>query len=201
MKGQSYAFPVTIFKVRGNVMAERRRQYYTDQKIQGYLLAGLIVIEVSLVIVLMYFLYGDVNELIEQNIYQIHTRGSDSWGQIFSLVTIAIVSFLAINVVLMFLAHRVWSRYIQSTISQFSLVLDRILGFEFDAPLHLGDGNHQMMQLVQKWFDKEKKRHDKVDRLLERLSRFEGSSLNENEQQQLKKTLQEYRKTLTDTSV
>ena len=53
-------------------MSERRRQYYTDQKIQGYLLAALIVLEILLVTGMLYFLYSEINAVIEQHLFRIH---------------------------------------------------------------------------------------------------------------------------------
>jgi hypothetical protein len=178
-------------------MAERRRQYFTDQKLQGYLLAALIAIEVMLVGVLLLVLYADVNAIIEQQIYRIHGIEDDSWPQIFRLVAVSMSLFLVVNIVILYLAHSVWSRYIKATIIEFSSVLDQIIQHDFQTPLSSVSVSHQMMEMVRQWFKKEQRRNTEIDEMLEQLSGCEDRELNANERERLKAILQRYRQVLT----
>lgn len=174
-------------------MAERRRQYYTDQKIQGYLLVALIAIEVGLVCMLLVFLYTDINSLIEQQIYRIHGNESGTWPQIFKLVVSSMSVFLVINIVLLYFAHKVWSRYIKVNISEFSSVLDRIIQRDFTSTPVATTGRHKMMKLARQWFNKEQQRGVEINTLLELLSGYEDAQLTEEIRDQVKKAVQDYR--------
>lgn len=177
-------------------MSERRRQYYTDQKLQGYLLVVLISVQLVLVSVLLYFLHGDINALIEENIYRVHSKEASSWPDIFRLLAITMSMFLLINIFLLYLAHTAWSRYIKGTISQFSSILDRIVNRDFkDPPLSLESG-HQMMQLAQQWWSKEQLRRRDMDTLLQQLSEYKNKNIQQNELMQMQKVLQDYRQLL-----
>lgn len=177
-------------------MSERRRQYYTDQKLQGNLLGVLIVVQVLLVSVLLFFLYGDINTLIEQHIYRIHSKGAESWPEIFRLLAITMSAFLVINIFLLYLAHTVWGRYIKGIISQFSTLLDHIVQRDFSEAAPTGNNAHQTMQLAQQWFNKERQRNNEINILLERLSGYKNKDLDDGDREQVIKTLRDYRQLL-----
>lgn len=177
-------------------MSERRRQYYTDQKLQGYLLVALVSVQLGLVTVLLYFLHGDINTLIEQHIYRIHSKEASSWPEIFRLLAITMSTFLILNIFLLFLAHTFWSRYLKGTISEFSLVLDRIVSRNFSGASLSVKSGHIMMQLAQQWFSKEQLRRREIDDLLGQLSGFKNKDIQQDNQEKLQKILQDYRKLL-----
>ena len=177
-------------------MSERRRQYFIDQKVQGNLLAVLVIVQLGLVSVLLLILYGDINTLIEEHIYRIHSKGVNSWLEILRLLAITMTTFLALNIFLLYVAHTAWSRYIKKIISQFSLVLDHIMKREFSDSMLPVKSGHPMMQLVQQWYTEEKQRRLEIDGLLDELTGYMNTDFTQNDRMELQKTLENYRQLL-----
>ena len=151
-------------------MSERRRQYYTDQILQGYLLVGLILLEVLLVCLLVYFLYAGINQILEDQMYLIHKKTDSSLPEIFNLLFFALSGFVATNLAALYVAHLIWGRYIKNTINVFSMELDKINAHEFAPVTSANKTHHHMITLMDDWMLKEKNRKSKTDSLLRRLS-------------------------------
>ena len=177
-------------------MAERRRQYYTDQKIQGYLLAVLVGLQLLLVSLMLFYLYAQINTIIDENLYRVHPRDDGAWPDLFrALITVMLV-FVAVNIPLLYLAHGYWSRYIRKTVGYFSTVLDKMLVLDFSGLAHSLKRRHPLAALVELWFEKEKARSHRIQRLLDELASYQQDAASEEDLEQVQKRLQEYRRLL-----
>jgi len=178
-------------------MSERRKQFYTDRKIQGHLLVGLILLELVMVGMLLYFLYDGINQIIEQQLYQIHHKESDSsWIAIFKLIAWMMEGFLVVNLIALYVAHVVWARYVKKTVSDFSLLLYKLSMRDFSAREMGTQNRHSIVDLMEQWILKEKNRNQQISLIIEQLSGFEGRELQPGEIQQLQQQLQRYRQLL-----
>ena len=178
-------------------MIEQRKQFYIDQKLQGYLLAGLIILEIVFVCLLLFYLYDEINLIIEDRLYRIHSVDATSWPEIFTLLTVTMSSFVVINILALFLAHLIWGRYVKQTIILFSAGLDKIIALDFSDSLTSMQSHHRMIDLMEQWFEKEQKRNREVSIQIDCLSGYEGKVIEQKDRENLKQILDDYRRLLT----
>ena len=175
---------------------ERRKQFYTDQTIQGYLLAGFIAIELLLVGLMMWLMYAEVSDIIDDHLFRVHPAQHGAWPELFSVLAMVLGSFLIINLLVLYLAHHTWSRYVNKTVSHFSSLLDRLSERDFDGPDVKAERPHPVAGLMEVWYQKEKARNQGIVALLEQLSEFEQSDLPANDRQAIRGIVSEYRQLL-----
>lgn len=177
-------------------MAERRRQYYTDQILQGYFLVGLILLEILLVILLVYYLHIEVDQILEDQMYQIHKTDQNSFPEIFRLILVALASFVAANIVALYVAHIIWGRYIKNTITIFSLELDKISALDFTPVNSSRKTHHHMIGLMDDWMLKEKNRISEINVVLKKLEQFGSKENKATQSDNIIELLDEYRSLL-----
>ena len=179
-------------------MNDQRKQFYTDHKIQGYFLTGLIVLELALVIFLIGHLYSAINGIIEDRLYRIHRVEEAAWLDIINLLAVTMGYFILANVFALYLAHVIWSRYVKSTIVLFSVILNRIIDLNFSELPDSSDCkcHHQVIDMMQQWFQKEQKRNQAIASSVEALSIHDGKLIGQPEKDAIKKILTNYRQLL-----
>ena len=179
-------------------MREQRKHFYNDHGLQGYLLAGLILLEITLVLLLLFYLFSELNQIIESHLYRIHNTRSASWPEILSLLATAMAGFLIVNIVALYLAHLIWGRYVRNTISLFSSGLDRIILRDFSGLPPSAPGQHRIIDLLEDWYSRERQRCQSIELQLEQLANFAGKPLTGQDREELQRILDDYRRLLTD---
>ncbi len=180
-------------------MGERRKQFYNDQKLQGYLLAGLIAIELVLVIGLLVYLFAEFDSLIDDQLYRIHPADSDSWPAFLALLARAVGGFLLVNALGLYLAHVIWGRYVRRTITVFSCGLDRLIRLDFSLAGSSSAGQHRIIDLLQDWSSRERGRNREIASLVARLSRHDAKApLDRARRDELRRIVDDYRRLLSD---
>jgi len=177
-------------------MSDRRRRYYTDLKVQGYLLVGLIAVEVLLVSAVLYLLYNDINSVIEAHLFRIHAPEQGAWPELFRVLGVVLLLFLALNMVLMLLIHLWWGRYIKNTVKQFSIMLERLLNLEFSSSGEEIRKKHPAAELIELWYEKEKARNQRIATLLQRLRELDDTAWADPGDADVQKILTEYQSLL-----
>ena len=183
---------------RDEAMAEQRKHYYNDHTLQGYLLAGLIALELVLVGLLLTYLYIQINGIIEGHLYRLHNTHSASWSELLALLGYALAAFLLVNLAALYLAHLIWGRYVRQTLGLFSAGLDRMVALDFSTPLPSTPGRHRIIELIDAWYAKERRRNRQIAQQLERLNDYSGKPLGAAERRALQAILAEYRRLLSD---
>jgi hypothetical protein len=178
-------------------MHEQRKHYYNDHRLQGRLLAALILLQVTLVLSLLAYLHIELNGLIESHLYSFHSAKPASWPEIFSLLLFTIGIFLCVNLAALYLAHLIWGRYVAQTIELFSAGLERMIELDFSADLPAGAAHHRIIELLANWFDKERQRNRDIAQQLNRLQAYAGRQLGESERAELQAILRDYRRLLS----
>lgn len=178
-------------------MFEQRKHFYSDQKIQGYFLVGLVILEITLAGLLMVFFYYQVNNIIDKHLYQMHSIESTSWSEIFTLLTVSMSGFVVINMLVLYLAHLVWERYVRQTVFLFSSGLDKILALDFSDRSVMTQGHHHLLDLMTRWLKKEHNRNQKIAILAKRLLAYEDKAIDKTDYETLNQALDEYRRLLT----
>jgi hypothetical protein len=179
-------------------MAEQRKHFYNDHKLQGYLLVALIVLELVLVALLLSFMYVEINRIIEGHLYRLHNTNTASWPEMLLLLASAMAVFMIVNIAALYLAHLIWGRYVKQTIRLFSAGLDRIIALDFSGRLDSTPGHHQIIDLLETWFAKEQDRNRQIARQVERLNSFSDGPLTDRQRREMQQILDQYRNLLSD---
>ena len=104
---------------------------------------------------MLLYLYDEINIIIEGHLYWIHRTDTNSWPEIFTLLAVMMSSFVAINIIALYLAHVIWGRYVAQTTALFSSVLDKIIDLDFSDLQSPKQGHHRIVDLIERWFEKE----------------------------------------------
>jgi len=179
-------------------MNERRKQFYTDQRIQGYLLAALIALEFVLIGILIFYFYSEINSIIEDRLYRVHRVDNSTWPEIFTLLAVSMGCFVVVNILVLILAHIIWGRYVRQTLALFSSTLDKIIDLDFSGSSSSIQHRHSIVDLIEQWFDKEQKRNRDITTHNECLSKYEGKPIGQDEIKDLEQILKTYRSLLAD---
>ena len=177
-------------------MSERRKQYFTDQLVQGNLLVGLIAVEFLLVCLMLWLMHAEISDIIDTHLFRVHTQQAGAWPELFGVLATVMGSFLLINILVLYLAHDLWSRYIRKTVQHFSTVLNKLTKLEFSGLDITLKRQHPTAGLMELWYEKEKARNLRIESLLNKLSRYQNRKLQAVEREEILKTLQEYRRLL-----
>lgn len=172
-------------------MRERRRQYYTDRKIQGYLLAVIIALEVALVVGLLLVLHSEISQVIESHLYRIHQPQEGAWPEIFQLLGQILIIFCVVNMAMFLMIHFWWGHFIKRIVVHFSETLNKIVNQDFHAPGAGARPLHRVSVLVDTWFEKEQQRHQQVLRLLHSIEQTANGPLSKAEQAVIRERLGE----------
>lgn len=178
-------------------MTEQRRQFYNDQKLQGYLLVGLIILEFALVLLMLLYFFMELNNIIDAHLYRLHDTQTASWPEILSLLALTMAGFLIVNIAALYVAHLIWGRYVRQTINLFSAGLDKIIARDFsdNPPTH--SSHHHIIALLETWFSKEQRRNRQIRVQVERLDSYAGKPITASDQLEIQKILQDYQRLLT----
>ena len=179
-------------------MTERRKQYYTDQILQGYLLVALIALEFVIVFILIFYLNSEINSIIEDHLYRVHQVDKSAWPAIFTLLGVTMGCFVVVNILVLVLAHIIWGRYVKQTLALFSSILDKIINLDFSDTYSSRQHQHRIVDLIEQWFDKEQKRNRDITIQFECLAGYEGKPIGQDEIDNLEQILETYRSLLTD---
>ncbi len=178
-------------------MTEKRKQFYNDQKLQGYLLAGLIILEFVLVLLMLLYFFVELNNIIDAHLYRLHDTQTASWPEILSLLALTMGGFLIVNITALYFAHLVWGRYVKQTIYLFSAGLDKIIARDFsdNPPTH--SSHHHIIVLLETWLSKEQRRNRQIRVQVERLESYAGKPITPSNQREIQKILDDYQRLLT----
>jgi hypothetical protein len=177
-------------------MAERRRQYYTDQKLQAYLIIALILVEVLLLGGMLYLLYIEVTEVIDAHLFRIHLPQEGTWPELFHVLLKVMAMFVVVNVAVMVLMHVAWGRYVRNTLRHFSMVLDKIKSRDFSVLAVSQHKIHPVAQLAELWFEKERARDQRLISLRRRLDEIAQGDLASADKIEVKQIVSEFRRLL-----
>ena len=78
-----------------------RRKKYIDTNIQGRLIAALVLIELLMFTLAMWFVYQELQSAIDTNLYRIHQPHSESRPILLTVLLKAIPWILGVNIVLL----------------------------------------------------------------------------------------------------
>lgn len=147
-----------------------RKTKYISHQIQGSLLIALIVFEVVLISLAIFYLYFSFDEIIDQQIYSIHRKQQHETLILIFMELIKVIFILSIiNILALFLVHVFWDQYIKKVLKQFRHELKNIQSLNFNESHKHRKNLHEVLDLVEKWKLLEQQRCLKLTKLCQQL--------------------------------
>jgi len=134
----------------------KRKKYYINPAIQKRLIANLVVIELVLISLTTLWLYQDMSQLIENNMFKIHIQNTLSVEFFAVRLAQAALVLLIINVLIASLVLWYWRNYINNIISPLNEAAEAIGKLDFTIKLDVSV-EHEASRIAINWLSQEKK--------------------------------------------
>lgn len=168
----------------------KRKRKYIDFKLQGFLSIALIVLETSMLVAAMIYLYFRFSHLISENMFTIHRAEQDSLFII--LITelgIVIAAMAVANSLALVIAHVFWSHYVKSILVKFRHYLKNMHELNFGIKIEKKNQHHKIIRLLETWRKQEFKRMAALKNQMELLPSLDGKNITESQLADIKSNL------------
>lgn len=140
-------------------MNHRRKKIFVDNRLQGRLILAMVIVEMVILAVAMFYLNYRFASIIEDNLYSIHRSSQEDMLLVFaSQIGWVVFEMGVLNVMMLFTAHYFWSQQIGTVVEVFRKELSLIRSLNFSKPDHVDKPIHELLTLVELWFSSERKR-------------------------------------------
>ena len=152
----------------------KRRTVYVDGAVQKWLLIALVALEILLISAALWVLYLQLSELLEANLYRSHFSDKPHvYPLLFKNALIGLGGLVAINIVVLWVADRLWSRHVNSILRPVLELLGKVEGLDF-AEASPPAASHRVIGLAYRWRKAERER---LLRLRAEIARLEASDI------------------------
>jgi hypothetical protein len=151
-------------------MHHRRNKIFISQSLQGSLLAFLVIIELTMLLVALIYLYFRMGYLIEENLYTIHFSSQTDMVNILLRELGGIVIVMGvINTLAILMAHNFWKQKITKILDHFRTKINQIKSLQFDRIQIIDEPEHELGQIVETWTFNERRRVEGLKSIIEAL--------------------------------
>jgi len=171
-----------------------RRKKYIDSNIQGRLIVGLLLLEVILFSIAMWFVYQELQMTIDNSLYRVHKPQVDSTPILFNALLATVPWIIFVNVLLLIGLNQLWGKYLAGIIKPLRIIINRLKTMDLRTHHEVG-AEHLVMVHAQLWMLQERERCKKVRELTQSLPTEIKTSTPE-EQKFLSETLKAIRRNL-----
>lgn len=142
--------------------ATRRHIVYVDDRLQKWLLIALVTFEVLLIAGALWMLYLQLDSLLEANLYRVHYSGDPHiYPLLLKNALIGIGGLIGINLVLLLIADRMWSRHVNSILQPLNELLAKVEALDFSDEVSTA-ASHKVVELARSWRNSERQRLRKL---------------------------------------
>jgi hypothetical protein len=140
----------------------RRHIFYVDRSIQRPFIAGLVLVEVALVVIAIAVAYWRLNVVIDESLYRVHvTEFGPVWVRLAKEAAWILGAFAAINILVLVIAESVSSRFERLVLEDLGELIRKTEKLDFSADS--GDlKTHDVLKLALTWREKERARFGAV---------------------------------------
>jgi hypothetical protein len=93
---------------------ERRSRRYIDPRLQGRFIAAVVALEVVVVVAALVWLYGDLSQEVESQLYRVHhPLGSSVMPLLLGRLALALAVLVAANLAALAVAQALWARRVE----------------------------------------------------------------------------------------
>lgn len=153
----------------------RRKIHYIDFIVQKRLLIALVVLEGTLLCSAGAVLYYRLHSIVDENLYRIHFADQPSMFHVlFSESLLILGVLLAVNLVALLIADRIWAHYVTGIMSCLRGLLSRTLELDL-RPDTAAPHGHKVLELALAWRETERNRHLVLRALFDRAESAAGA--------------------------
>jgi len=147
---------------------QARRKKYVDTSIQGRLIGALLILEVLIVALAMWFVYQELQTAIDNNLYRVHQPDTENSPVLLAALMQIIPWIVIINLLMLVGIDRLWGNYLLKIIEPLRQTIKRVrhLDLRKDTGSH---ENHAVLESAQHWTEQERERCRKIRRLIQSL--------------------------------
>lgn len=148
----------------------QRKIKYVDHVLQKWLLVALVVLELLVLSAAGAILYFRLNGIVEDSLYRIHFGGQPSMFSILLTESLRIVAgLIAVNLLALFVADRIWARYVRHILEMLRELLTRTRQLDFLTDASTNQ-RHKVIALALDWRQAERARQQALRQGLAQLS-------------------------------
>ena len=144
-----------------------RRRHFIDRNIQGRLIAGLVLIEVVLFALGMWFIYYKMQVAIDQELYRVHQLAPRSSPILLHALYQTIPWIILVNVLVLVGIDRVWGGYVEIIIGKLRRLAQKVAALDLRSQLH--DTEHDVLRQARHWLKVEQARCQQIRQLVQSL--------------------------------
>jgi hypothetical protein len=150
--------------------AYRRHIFYVDRSIQRPFIAGLVLVEVALVVIAIAVAYWRLNVVIDESLYRVHvTEFGPVWMRLAKEAAWILGAFAAINMLVLVIVESIGSRLERLVLEELGQLIRKTEQLDFSV-----DGGaretHDVLNLAVTWREKERARFAAVRRQMSDLN-------------------------------
>ena len=153
-----------------NKYDEHRRRHYVDRVLQGWLLIGLITLEILLFGIGLYIIYQNMNAAIEMQIFQAHAANESGSTLLLSELMRVLPWILVVNIIAVLITNRVWARYITNIIYSLRQMLVAASKLDFKGVPDQSEYSHEVLEKGAVWMRRERERNQMLKAAIAELS-------------------------------
>lgn len=139
----------------------KRHIHYINPAIQNRLIFSLLIIEIILISMAIFWIYIDISLLVEENMFRVHIQKTLTTGSFVTNLLQASLVLLIVNIIIASIIVWYWKNYVKQIISPLSNVADSIknLDFTFEPDITV---EHDITQIALKWLNREKQKYSEL---------------------------------------
>lgn len=146
----------------------RRRRHYLDRSLQGWLLVGLIALEVTLFSMALLMLYRDLNAVVEARLYSAHAEPGGDMPALLQITLRLLGGVVLVNLFAVFVADRLWSRRVNHITDALRQVLKRVGALDFSRHCQTA-ADHAVLAAACRWQSVEAERCQNIRQVINAL--------------------------------
>ena len=156
-----------------------RKIHYIDHVLQKWMLIALVVLEVIVLSAAGAILYWRLSQIVDDSVYRIHFDGQPSMFSVLLKESLWVLAGLvAANLLALFVADRIWVRYVRRILSSLRDLLTRSRGLDFRDDVDLPQ-QHKVVSLALDWRRHERARLQRLHHAMEPVATHLSTNNNE----------------------
>lgn len=151
----------TLPKSPNPAQPHQRNIQYIDQALQKWFLVALVTLEVLILAGAGAILYFRLDAAVEESLYRVHMAGQPSMLSVLLKESLQIVvGLIAINLIALFVADRIWARHVRGILSELRKLLSSVRDLDLREDTVTGIlPRHEVLSVGLDWHRAERERH------------------------------------------
>ena len=142
-----------------------RRKKFVDISVQGWLISGLLLLELLIFAVAMWFVYHELQTTIDADLYRVHQPATSSGPVLFNALIHIAPWIILLNVLVLIGIDHLWGEYLTKILGPLRLIIERLS--RLDLRGHDVDNiEHVVLDHAHEWLHQEQERCKAIRNLI-----------------------------------